>query len=377
MTPQTLILNHDDVAAILRIVGLDNVMLQLINRMTSVFEDPATATLDVPVRSGFYYDQPASGLVEWMPLHEPGRAVFQKAVGYHPRNPVDGRLPTVIASLQKFDPRTGALLAIADGRLMTALRTGAGSAVATRYFADLSRPVRLGLVGCGAQAVTQWHALTQVAELREIVVADRDESVARSFAERIRPFRSAPISVTISSAQDVVESADVVCTATSVEVGAGPVIPGDFGHDSIHINAVGSDLPGKTEIPIEVLRQSFVCPDFYAQAIVEGECQQLNADEIGPSILEVGQNPSAYSDTKASRTVFDSTGWAVEDWVVLDLFVELAEATELGRTVEFTGDVDDPWNPYESLVPSRVPLETDPIGTFDAAHKFPSARVEP
>lgn len=345
----TLVLNHNDVVQIVSAVGIDRFMSVLIEKLEAAFAEYSLGVYDVPVRSGFHYHKPVTGLVEWMPLHHKQQAVFLKAVGYHPTNPIREDLPTVVATFKQFDPITGRLIALADGCLLTAMRTGAASAVATRHLAPRHR-IELGLVGCGAQAVTQFHAIAQVAEILRVRVFDVDPINAQSLIARLAPLNTGRCPIEVSPLGQLLEASDVICTATSVEVGEGPVINDGPTKPDVHINAVGSDLPGKTELPVSLLRTSFVCPDFPLQARIEGECQQLTEDQIGPSLLQLVSAPGQFADAKQSRTVFDSTGFALEDFVVMQLATDYAIELGLGNHLEIECQSGDPFNPYGDLM---------------------------
>lgn len=80
--------------------------------------------------------------------------------------------------------------------------------------------------------------------------------------------------------------------------GKGPVFQDGKVKPWLHINAVGSDFKGKFEIPVSLLKRSTIVPDFLAQAVVEGECQQLQPQEIGPNIVEIVQNQKEYQSLK-------------------------------------------------------------------------------
>ena len=345
----TLILSNDDIAEIVREVGVDALMDALIERLRLAFGDGHEHCYSIPARSGFHYDSPAPGLIEWMPLWQRGRRVMMKMVAYHPRNPSEKGIPTVLSTTSIFDTATGHLEAMMDGTLATALRTGAASAVASRLLARPDSKV-LGLIGCGAQAVTQLHALSHVFELEEVVVFDVDDAALQSLQHRCSPLDRSVLSIRACSAESVVEQSDILCTATSVGIGCGPVFENFTAtRPWLHINAVGSDLPDKTEIPIDLLRRATVCPDFLEQAEREGECQQLSADQIGPSIVEVAQKPQAYAELQQGLTVFDSTGFALEDLTVMELFLEYAAELKLGTAMGIEGLSRDPRNPYASL----------------------------
>ena len=130
-------------------------------------------------------------------------------------------------------------------------------------------------------------------------------------------------------------------------MGGGPVFVNGGEQPWLHINAVGSDFPGKTELPLELLRQAFVCPDFQDQAVVEGECQQLPPDEIGKDLASIAQDPKAYAKYRDQLTVFDSTGWAVEDLTAMELLLGYAKELQLGHYLEIESISSDPMNPYD------------------------------
>ena len=112
----------------------------MIERMRSRFVEHDPDTVEARSRDGFRYDKPALGLIEWMPTHEIGGPVVIKMVGYHPTNPTQRTLPSVLATSSMWDTETGHLLAVADATLLTAVRTGAASALATETLA-VDRPL--------------------------------------------------------------------------------------------------------------------------------------------------------------------------------------------------------------------------------------------
>ena len=144
-------------------------MDELIDRLDKAFRSFDPQRTKVPVRSGFNYSLPRSGLLEWMPLLQSGEHVLMKMVGYHPHNPDLSGLPTILSDFSLYNATTGRLEAVVDGTLLTAFRTGAASAVASRFLGSPDSRV-VGLIGCGAQAVTQLHAMTRVFDIQTIVV---------------------------------------------------------------------------------------------------------------------------------------------------------------------------------------------------------------
>ncbi|MFW2405976.1 MAG: ornithine cyclodeaminase family protein [Gammaproteobacteria bacterium] len=344
---KTLLLSSRDIANVVRAVGIDNLMDHVIEGIAGACRDYDDARFEVPVRDGFSYSGESTGLVEWMPLLHTDEQVALKLVAYHPNNPKRFGLPTVLSTAICFDTESGHADCIADATFVTSIRTGAASAIASRVLASPTSRT-LGLIGAGAQAVTQLHALSRVFKLDTVLFTDTDDSTCLSFADRVRVLG---LSVTIEkrTVDDIVREADIICTATSVDVGAGPVVPdGDYKPD-VHINAVGSDFPGKTELPLTLLRRSLVCPDFRAQAILEGECQQLDESFIGPDLSSLVKRESDYSGQRDRITVFDSTGWALEDYVTVKILKSLALEHGCGQRIQFETVSSDPKDPFGFL----------------------------
>ena len=341
----TLVLSSRDVQVIALEVGLDTIMDQLIQRLSTLMQTFDEGQTDIPIRAGFNYFEPSTGLVEWMPLHQKGEQVTIKVVGYHPQNPTNHQVPTILSTISSYDVRTGHLSALMDGVFVTALRTGAASAVASRLLAT-PQSKTLGLIGCGAQAVTQLHALSRIFEFEQILCFDIDAKLADTLSERCGVFELAA-SFESSTIDQIVGESDIICTATSVDVGEGPLFEYVKTKEHLHVNAVGADFPGKVELPLGLLKESFVCPDFREQAIKEGECQQLNHSEIGADIATVIKDAAAFAPYQHKRTVYDSTGWALQDYAVMQLFTEYATQLGLGQWIAIENIQQDAKNPYD------------------------------
>ena len=202
----------------------------------------------------------------------------------------------------------------------------------------------MGLVGCGCQAVTQLHALSRILDIRKVYVYDSDPASALSF-----PMRAAflELDIQVVDRGDLEAASDIICTATSVPVGHGPVLQDTQLRPHVHVNAIGSDLPGKIELPLSLLKRSLVCPDFLEQALVEGECQQLQAGDIGPDIIELCANAKAYAEHRSRPTVFDSTGFAVEDHAAMNLLLGYVHELRLGSRVAIEHCPVNPKDPYD------------------------------
>ena len=340
------LLGAKELAQIIDLIGVDRFMDELIYDLTAALDQYDETHTKVMVRNGFVYPEPNVGVLEWMPVMHADGEILVKLVAYNPLNPDKYLLPTILSTLALFDSQTGRLKVLTDGLFLTAVRTAASSAVASRVLALPDSRI-IGLVGAGAQAVTQLHALSRVFKLERALVFDTDAQAAASFAQRVSFI---PVQVESVSLETLEAHSDIICTATTVAPGLGPVIKGNQLKVGIHINAVGSDLPGKTELPLALLQKSLVCPDFPEQAKDEGECQQLPADaELGPSLTELIKNRNDFTKFQGESTVFDSTGFALEDLVAVRLLHRHAKALGLGQKIEVEAIPSDPKNPYSFL----------------------------
>ncbi len=347
---KTLVLSSNCVNQIVQTFGLNNIMDTLIDYTTAAIKKYNSDLVEVPTRFGFNYETRNPGLIEMMPAHVKEKEVAIKVVGYHPKNPQLYNLPTILSTISSYCTATGHLKGVADGVLLTSLRTGAASAIVTKILAK-SDSSTLGLIGCGAQAVTQLHAISRVAPIQKVLIYDIDTNTIDSFVER-----SAMLGIEVviirSSIQEIISTSDIVCTATSIDINEGPLFDNIKPLPHLHINAVGSDFPGKTELPLSLLKNSIVCPDFLEQAKKEGECQQLEDSEIGPDIISLVKNSNNYIGNQLKTTVFDSTGWALEDQIVVNLFFELAKKYNLGEEIALENISEDAKSPYNFMLNS-------------------------
>lgn len=343
----TVCFDVDDLRAVVADVGLHAFMDDMIARLRQGYEAFEPSQVQNETRSGFSYNQPELGLVEWMPTMTLGDVVSVKTVAYHPENPTRRNLPSVLATTALYNTETGRLDAICEATLLTALRTGATSAVMTDRLTH-DRPITLGVVGCGAQAVTQIHAISRVRPIERLIVTDANESNAKSLGSRLPSEVTEPEPVSVIEFAELIRTLDVLCTCTSVDPGDGPVIELEGAKPHLHVNAVGSDFPGKVELPVDYLRTSVVVPDLLDQCLVEGESQQLEPSELGPGMIDVLTDP-AHIELASQRTVFDSTGWGYADQLAAQLFIEHATRLGLGTPVQLQHRPADPFDPYETL----------------------------
>lgn len=344
---ETVVVAGKHIGALIDRLGVDHLMAAMIEELQQAFRDFNPKLQQVRTRDGFHYHVPALGLLEWMPCMHLGEQITVKMVAYHPDNPLQSNLPTILSTVHVYDPRTGHLRGLIDGTFLTALRTGAASCIASQILAKPdSRTV--GIIGCGAQAVTQLHALSLRFDVETVLIQDINPAAEASFAARVQRFLAPTAEIRLASVEQIVPAVDILITATSQPPGEAPLFSAVETRPWLHINAVGSDFAGKVELPLSLLTKAVVCPDDRKQAMLEGECQRLTEDQIGPELWELMQSTGpADARQQQSLTVFDSTGWALEDQVAGNLLLRLAQQHNLGERIQLERITRDPLNPYD------------------------------
>ena len=289
------------------------------------------------------------GVIELMPIADDQTYAF-KYVNGHPKNTRWG-LSTVMAFGVLADVATGAPLLLSELTLTTALRTAAMSAVAARA---LARPGSrtMALIGNGAQSEFQalaFHHLLGVTTLR---LFDTDPAATAKLQANLQG--TGLRTVVCNSTAEAVRGADIVTTVTADKTNATILTPGMLA-PGMHINAVGGDCPGKTELHADVLRQAQVFVEYAPQTRIEGDIQQLPADFAVTELWEVlaGQHGGRASD--AAVTVFDSVGFALEDFSALRFLRDAAAELGMGQPIELIPQLSDPKNLF-GLLHTRSPL---------------------
>ena len=282
------------------------------------------------------------GVIELMPTSD-GRLYSFKYVNGHPGNPRTGKL-TVTAFGVLADVETGYPQLISEMTLLTALRTAAMSAVAAKALARPDSKV-LALLGAGAQSEFQALAFQALVGIEEIRVYDPDVRAVEKFMANAAGFGLRLIRM--PSAEVAVRGADIVTVCTAVK-GRATVIDAAMLSPGTHVNAIGGDCPGKTELHADVLDAARVFVEFAPQTRVEGEIQQAPPDYPVTELWEVLTGKKAGRTNATEITVFDSVGFAIEDFSALRLVHDLTAGA--GRSLDLIPDMADPKNLYGELV---------------------------
>lgn len=282
------------------------------------------------------------GVIELMPTSD-GRLYSFKYVNGHPGNTRMGKL-TVTAFGVLADVATGYPLLVSEMTLLTALRTAATSAVAARALARPESKV-LALLGAGAQSEFQALAFQAMLGIEEIRVYDPDMRAVEKFIANAAGFGMRLVRA--QSVEAAVRGADIVTVCTAVK-GRVAVIEAGMLSPGTHVNAIGGDCPGKTELHANVLDGASVFVEFEPQTRVEGEIQQAGPDYPVTELWEVLTGAKRGRTSADEVTVFDSVGFAIEDFSALRLVHDLT--ADAGRTLDLVPDVADPKNLYGELI---------------------------
>ena len=335
---QPLFLSPADVARLVRLRGVRRVLREMTEAMTADFlrwqefdKSPRVA------------NHSPDGVIELMPVSDATRYAF-KYVNGHPKN-TRNALPTVMAFGVLADVDTGLPLLLSEMTLTTALRTAAASVMAARALARKGSRV-MAIIGNGAQSEFQALAFAEVLGIEEFRLFDVDRAATAKLAANL-----ATQGLRATAHQSVAEAvlgADIVTTITADKTNA-TIVTADMIAPGTHINAVGGDCPGKTELHADVLASARVFVEYEPQTRIEGDIQQMPADFAVTELWRVLAGCAPGRTDNAEVTVFDSVGFAVEDYSALRYLLALAEASGFGQTLPLIADQDDPKNLFALL----------------------------
>lgn len=289
------------------------------------------------------------GVIELMPTADDDHYAF-KYVNGHPKNTREG-LQTVTAFGLLADMATGYPILLSEMTLLTALRTAAMSAVAARHLAPKGATT-MAMIGNGAQAEFQSLAMQALCGITHVRLYDTDPNATEKCA---RNLAGTGLTVTAcSSAEEAMEGAQIVTTCTADKRNA-TILTDNMVGSGVHLNAIGGDCPGKTELAADVLKRSDIFVEFPPQTRVEGEIQQLDPDHPVTELWQVIAGTAPGRRSAAQITLFDSVGFAIEDFSALRVVRTKALETGLFVPLDLLADPDDPRDLYGMLVRSAQP----------------------
>jgi ornithine cyclodeaminase len=286
------------------------------------------------------------GVIELMPAADDSIYTF-KYVNGHPSNIRSGR-QTVTAFGLLAEVATGYPLLLTEMTILTALRTAAMSALAARCLAPASSRT-MAIIGNGAQSEFQALGFKAMLGVTDLRLYDIDGAASRKCA---RNLAGSGIQVTIcDSAQAAIEGAQIITTATADKQYA-TILTDNMVGEGVHINAVGGDCPGKTELHRDILLRSRIFVEYEPQSRIEGEIQQLPADHPVTELWRVIGGEVEGRRSQREITLFDSVGFAIEDFSALRYVRDRLAQHPHFIELDLLADPDDPRDLYGMVLRS-------------------------
>ncbi len=276
------------------------------------------------------------GVIELMPTSD-GETYGFKYVNGHPSNTRQG-LQTVTAFGLLADVATGYPLMLSEMTILTALRTAATSAMAAKWLAP-EGATTMAMIGNGTQAEFQALAFKAICGVTEVRLFDIDPAATAKCTRNLTG-RGLTV-VPCRSPEEAIMGAQIVTTCTADKQYA-TILTDNMVGAGVHINAVGGDCPGKTELHRDILLRSGIFVEYPPQTRIEGEIQQLAPDHPVTELWQVITGEARGRQDARQITLFDSVGFAIEDFASLRYVHSRLGGTGLYQNLDMIADPDDP-----------------------------------
>jgi len=330
-------LNHvpfvsvDNMMKIVLEIGIEEVLIGIANYLEVDFK--RWELFDKTPRVASHSNE---GVIELMPTSD-GQVYGFKYVNGHPKNTKDG-LQTVTAFGVLSDVETGYPVMLSEMTILTALRTAATSAMAAKYLMP-KKSKMMAMIGNGAQSEFQALAFKAICGIDELRLYDIDGEATDRCMKNLTGFGINMVKC--SSEQIAVEGADIITTVTADKQCA-TILTDNMVGSGVHINAIGGDCPGKTELHRDILLRSEIFVEYPPQTRIEGEIQQLDDDYPVTELWQVMTGKAEGRTNEKQITLFDSVGFAIEDFSALRYIRDQLEKTKQFQNLDMVADPDEP-----------------------------------
>ena len=321
----------DNMMRLIHSIGIETFMADLAHEIEHDFA--RWELFDKTPRLGSHSDV---GVIELMPTSD-GELYGFKYVNGHPKNMKEG-LQTVTAFGVLADVYTGYPILFSEMTVLTALRTGAMSAVATKHLASPDAKT-MAMIGNGAQSEFQCLAIKAVCGINDIRLYDIDPEATKKCAANL-----ADLGFTITTCttpEEAIEGADVITVATA-DKDMQTILSDNMVGAGVHINAIGGDCPGKTELHRDIVARSTVFVEYPPQTRIEGEIQQMPEDHPVTELWQVITGATQGRTSASEVTLFDGVGFAIEDFSALRYVHQQIKDTPFYVDIDLIADPDDP-----------------------------------
>jgi ornithine cyclodeaminase len=304
------------------------------------------------------------GVIELMPATNKTLYSF-KYVNGHPKN-TEKNLSTVMAFGLLAEVNTGLPLLLSEMTLTTALRTAATSAAAARALARKTSKI-MAVIGCGAQSEFQILAFKAMLGIKEFHLFDVDAGAVGKLCRNLSGYEDIRLTK-LSSIGEATKKADIITTITADKTKATILTP-EMIAPGTHINGVGGDCPGKTELHPDILKTARVAVEYEPQTRIEGDIQQMPADFPVTELWKIMTGVEQGRQSENQITIFDSVGFALEDFSSLRYLNDMAIQTNSGSFINLVPTLSDPKDLYSVLQPVTLPLPPTVKTTANAERK--------
>ena len=288
------------------------------------------------------------GVIELMPTSD-GETYGFKYVNGHPANMARGfQTVTAFGVLARVD--NGYPILLSEMTVLTALRTAATSAVAAKHLAPKNART-MAMIGNGAQCEFQALAMQEIVGIETVRLYDIDAGATK---KAVRNLADTGLKVVAcSSAEDAMNGAEIITTCTADKQCA-TILTDNMVGSGVHINAIGGDCPGKTELHRDILLRSSIFVEYPPQTRIEGEIQQLDADHPVTELWQVITGKTSGRTSSDQITLFDSVGFATEDFSALRYVYDQLDSTGHFDELDMIADPDDPRDLFGMVQRAKV-----------------------
>jgi ornithine cyclodeaminase len=275
-------------------------------------------------------------VIELMPTADAENYGF-KYVNGHPKNMKEG-FQTVTAFGVLSNVNNGYPILLTEMTILTALRTAATSALVAKYLAPKGATT-MALIGNGAQCEFQAMAFKAICGIDTVRLYDIDPAATRKAVKNLST--TGLNVVACSTGQDAIEGAEIITTCTADKLCA-TIFTDNMVGSGVHINAIGGDCPGKTELHRDILTRADIFVEYPPQTRIEGEIQQLDDDHPVTELWQVMRGDRQGRVDARQITLFDSVGFAIEDFSALRFISDKIKDHAFYEPLDMLADPDDP-----------------------------------
>ena len=329
----------DNMMKLVHHIGIEPVLAGLADYIEADFR--RWSLFDKTPRVASHSDE---GVIELMPTSD-GEVYGFKYVNGHPKNTRAG-LQTVTAFGLLANVGNGYPVLLSEMTVLTALRTAATSAMAARHLAPKGSDT-MAMIGAGAQSEFQSLAMKALVGLKSVRLYDIDPAATEKAARNLAG--TGLEVVTCRSAEESMEGAQIITTCTADKQYA-TILSDNMVGSGVHINAIGGDCPGKTELAPAILRRASIFVEYPEQTRIEGEIQQLDPDHPVTEMWQVLAGEAPGRTSAGQITLFDSVGFAIEDFSALRYIRDHIGGTDYFMNLDLLADPDDPRDLFGMLM---------------------------